>query len=410
MEPSSTRKYHFPNAALRGTVPAFLMKSTLTLSLVASLLASQALIAADPKKPAAKPAPEAKTKEAATPPAAPAVKPIEIKDPVAVVEGVDIKKSELDEALAAVLAQRGGSPGDIPEDQKLGAYRMLLDDVIIDKLIAKRSADIKITDAEVDETFKKFTKDTPEEEVKKQIEKSGQTLEKIKESIRTNLRQQRWVEEQIKGKDAVTDAEIEEFYKKNPDQFKAPERVRASHILIGVKKDATPEQVTEKEKSAKAIYERVKKGEDFAKLATELSEDPSAKQSGGDLDFFAKEQMVPEFSAAAFAMKKGDISEPVRSEFGYHIIKVTDRKEPEVVALEKAKPQLTAYLGQQKKQAEVEKLVRGVREKADVKINLPEPPAAPAVPAPAVSALPDDAAAAPEADAAAKPAPAPKKK
>ncbi len=381
-------------------------KSSLTLSLVASLLASQALIAADAKKPAAKPAPEATTKGAAAPAAAPeatpapAAKPVEIKDPVAVVEGIEIKKAELDEALAAVLAQRGGSPNDIPEDQKLGAYRMLLDDVIIDKLVAKRSAEVKVTDEEVDATFKKLTKDMPEEEVKKQIEKSGQTLEKIKTNIRTNLRQQRWVEDQIKGKDEVSDAEVEDFYKKNPEQFKAPERVRASHILLSVNADATPEQVAEKEKAAKAIHARAKKGEDFAKLAQELSEDPSAKQNSGDLDFFTKEQMVPEFSTAAFGMKKGDISEPVRSQFGYHVIKVTDRKEPETVTLEKAKPQLSAYLKQQKKQAEIEKVVRGVREGANVKINLP------AAPAPEESKAPAAETPAPAAET----APAPQKK
>ena len=184
----------------------------------------------------------------------------------------------------------------------------------------------------------------------------------------------------------MADKDAEEFYKKNPDQFKQPEQVRASHILVKLEKDAKPEVVAEKEKAAKAIAARVKKGEAFDKLAQELSEDPSAKQNSGDLNFFGKGQMVPEFSDAAFKMKKDEISEPVRSSFGFHVIKLTDRKEAETVTLEAAKPKLLAYLKQQKRQGEIEKVVKGLREKADVKINLPEAPkpAAPPV-APAAS-------------------------
>jgi len=133
-------------------------------------------------------------------------------------------------------------------------------------------------------------------------------------------------------------------------------------------------------KAAQSIADRVKKGEPFDKLAKELSEDPSAKENSGDLDFFTKDQMVPEFSKAAFGMKKGDISDPVRSSFGFHVIKVTDRKDAETVTLEKAKPQLLAYLKQQKKATEIEKIVHDIREKADVKINLPAAPEAPKLP------------------------------
>src|SRR5205814_9269003 len=116
--------------------------------------------------------------------------------------------------------------------------------------------------------------------------------------------------------------------------------------------DAKPEVVAEKKKAAEAIAVRVKKGEAFDKVAKELSEDPSAKENSGDLDFFSKDQMVPEFSKAAFAMKKDEISDPVRSKFGFHVIKLTDRKAAETVPLEKAKPQLVAFLQRQKKETE----------------------------------------------------------
>jgi peptidyl-prolyl cis-trans isomerase C len=224
--------------------------------------------------------------------------------------------------------------------------------------------------------------------MKSMMQQRGLTPEKIKEDMRGNLQEQHWLDDQIKGRAEVTDSEAEAFYKKNPDKFEKPEQVRASHILISVPADAKPEVVVEKEKAAQAIADRIKKGEPFDKLATELSEDPTAKQNAGDLDYFTRERMVPEFSEAAFKMNKDEVSAPVRSQFGYHVIKVTDRKPAATVTLEEAKPKLMAFLKQQKRQEEIEKVVRAIREKADVKINLPEPAPDPAGAAPAQSKAP----------------------
>jgi parvulin-like peptidyl-prolyl isomerase len=332
------------------------------------------------KQPARTPA--TATQPASTPKAPEAVPAttsaaVELPETVAIVEGVPIKRGELDETLNALLAQNGRSLAELPAEQKSGAYRMILDDMIADRLITKRAAAVEISDAAVEDTFKRATANLgSDEEVKAQIEKSGQTVAKVKENIRASLRQQQWIEEQIKGRTEVTEAEAEDFFKKNPDRFKMPERVRASHILVTVPQDAGPDAVTKKLKESEGILARVKKGEDFNKLAAEVSQDPTAKQNGGDLDFFSKDQMVPEFSEVAFKLKKDEVSEPVRSQYGYHIIKVTDRKEASALSLEEAKPRLLGFLKQQKKQAELEKLVRDIREHADVKVNLPAAPAA----------------------------------
>jgi len=316
-------------------------------------------------------------------PKAAEVKPIALADPIAVVEGSEIRKADLDQAFASVLASQG-MPADqasrIPEAQRLQFYRMLLDDMIADRLIAKRAGETPVTDealaAEIARVQKNFGS---EEDMKKQLETSGQTFDKVKENLRTQLRQRQWLDAQIKGQDTVTDAEAEEFYKANPEKFQRPEQVRASHILLTVEADAKPETVTEKSQAAQAILDRVKKGEDFAALAGELSEDPSAKQNKGDLDFFSRDQMVKEFADAAFGMKKDEVGKaPVRSQFGFHIIKVTDRREAETIALDKAKPQVAAFLQRQKKQKAVQDFVAALREKADVKVHLPAPAPAPA--------------------------------
>ncbi len=324
--------------------------------------------------------------EAASKPAAEA-KPIALVDPIAVVEGSEIKKVDLDQAFASVLASQGMPPDQatkIPEAQRMQFYRILLDDMIADKIIAKRSADTQVSEKALADELARIQKNFgSEEDMKKQIEASGQSLDKLKDNIKTQLRQREWLDAQVKGQDTVGDTEAEEFYKGNPDKFQRPEQVRASHILLTVEADAKSETVVEKSKAAQGILDRVKKGEDFATLAGEVSEDPSAKQNKGDLDFFGRDQMVKEFSDAAFAMKKDEISkEPVRSQFGYHIIKVTDRREAETIPLDKAKPQVLAFLQRQKKQKAVQDFVKELRTKSDVKVNFPDAPV-PAAAAPA---------------------------
>ena len=355
-------------------------------AIAASLLVSQSLFAADKAPPKAPSAPPLVPDLA--PPAAPAAPAVPLPAVVAVVEGIDIKSADLEKNFNGFLASRQIPAESLPAAERVRGYRMILEEMIKEKLIEKRASEIKVTEEEVNETFKKFTATLgPEEEVKKQIVASGQTVEGVRDNIRASLKQDHWLEAEVDKKGGVSDADAETFYKSNGDKFVQPPQVRASHILLRVEPEAKPAEIAAKEKAATAIAARVKKGEDFSKLAKELSEDPSAKENSGDLDFFDKEQMVPEFSKAAFAMKKGEISEPVRSQFGYHVIKVTDRREGETVPLEKVKPRLVAFLKNQK----VEELKKEIRDKAEVKINLPEPPpelAAPPAPptAPAVPA------------------------
>jgi len=351
---------------------------------VAIMLASTEVVtAADkPAKPAAPPKvapakttpakPAQAAKEDAAKPAPVAASPAsEIKDPVAVVDGQEIKVAEVEAALAGFLAQQHKTAADMPPEQKPRIYRSIVDDMIVEKIITKRAAEEKVTDEDIAKVYDGFKKNVggSEEELKKQIEANGETVEGVKKNIRTRLQAQHWVDGQLEGKIEVGDADAEDFYKKNPEQFKMPERVRASHILIKVEPEAKPDDVKAKQKAAGAVLDRVKKGEDFGKLADELSEDPSAKQNHGDLDFFQKEQMVPEFADAAFKMKKGDVSaEPVRSQFGYHIIKVTDRKEAATVPLDQVAEKVKQFLSGQKKQEKADAFIASLKQKSKIEV------------------------------------------
>jgi peptidyl-prolyl cis-trans isomerase C len=351
--------------ALPCNFPASQMKTIRPLAgaLVVSFLATHVAAAAD--------SPKSKAKEIAIPGAVQEPEKLSsLPAVVAVVEGTEIAGAELEKNLNSYLASRQIPPDQLPAAEKARGYRLILEEMIKEKLIGKRAAEIKVSDAEVGETLNKLG---AEEDIKQQIAASGVSIEKLRENIRVSLQQDHWLDAEIAKKGGVTDKDAEAFYKENTAKFVSPPEVRASHILLRVPSEADPKQVIEKQKAAEAIAARVKKGEDFAKLAQELSEDPSAKQNSGDLNFFPKEQMVPEFSEAAFKMKTGEISEPVRSQFGYHVIKVTDRKESETVPLDKVKPKLLAFLKTQKMEA----LKQEIRDKAEVKVSLPPAPAEP---------------------------------
>ena len=129
----------------------------------------------------------------------------------------------------------------------------------------------------------------------------------------------------------VDDAEVEKYYEENKAQFKKPESIKASHILVKT------------EEKANELREKLENGESFEEIAKEHSDCPS-KQQGGDLGFFSKGQMVPEFEKVAFDLEERKISDPVKTQFGYHIIKLTDRQPAQEAKLEEVKDQLKQQL------------------------------------------------------------------
>src|SRR5947209_5550615 len=174
------------------------------------------------------------------------------------------------------------------------------------------------------------------------------------------------------AKDAATDSAIQKTYDDVAAQQKPEEEVRARHILV------------ESEPDAQAALKRVTGGEDFAKVANEMSKDPGSK--GGELGWFTKERMVPEFAEAAFKMQPGQISDPVKSQFGWHIIQVEERRQKQFPGLDQVRDQVTRYVVQ-KSQSE---LILKLREAAKVERTEPEKPAdvAPAAPASAPDTKP----------------------
>lgn len=166
------------------------------------------------------------------------------------------------------------------------------------------------------------------------------------------------------GKKAVTEEAARKLYDDTTKAMAPEEEAHARHILV------------ETEDQAKAVEERLKKGEDFAKVAADVSKDPGSGKEGGDLGWFTKDRMVPEFAEAAFKLKKGEVSDPVKSQFGWHVIKLEDKRTKPLPEFAAVKPQIEQYLERKAQQD----TVLALREKA--KVERLDKPAAPAAPAP----------------------------
>jgi peptidyl-prolyl cis-trans isomerase C len=182
---------------------------------------------------------------------------------------------------------------------------------------------------------------------------------------------------QNEGKKALTDQALHTVYDDAVKQMGNEEEVHARHILFRVANPTDEKASKEAEDKVKAVIERLKKGEDFAKLANELTEDPSGRKDGGDLGYFTKEQMVPEFSAVAFTLDKGKISDPIKTQFGWHVLKVEDKRKKQPPEFDKVKGQLESYVERKAQVDLVTKLRTAAKiERLDKPATPPEAPSA----------------------------------
>ena len=299
-------------------------------------------------------------------------------------KNVEVKQSELEEAFIAYKATLAARGVTLPEDKRQQAEADLLNQLVIEKLLMQRATDAdKKKGAENEEkTMADIKKQMPDEVFKQRIKAAGMTEERVRERLRSDAIQRSVVDRELKSKITVSDADVKKYYDENSARFEKPEQVRASHILIStVDKDtqkSLPEaKKKEKQDLAKKLKERAEKGEDFAKLAKEFSEDPGSKDQGGEYTF-GKGEMVPAFETAAFSLKPNQVSDIVETQYGYHIIKLSEKipahKEPldkvssdirEMLVQREVSKQLPAYFDKLKSDAGVE--IVGEKKAAAVK-------------------------------------------
>ena len=296
--------------------------------------------------------------------------PAVIPDVVARVNGESVTKAEFEEALAA-LEQR--NQGAVPPDQRDRIFRGVLDQLVGIKLLSQEAAKRKIAvpEADIEAQLNQMRQQFPSEDVFNQaLKQQNKTVDMLKTEARSSMAIQKMLEQTLAGKIAVTPQQAQDFYDKNPDQFKRPEQVRASHILITVQQGADVAAKAAAKRKAEGVLKQVKAGGDFAALAKDNSQDPGSAVNGGDLGFFQRGQMVPPFDEAAFTMKPGATSDLVETQFGYHIIRVMEKKEAGTVTIDEVRPQLEQYLQNANRQREMQAFVDGLKAKGKVEILL----------------------------------------
>lgn len=242
-------------------------------------------------------------------------------DVVASVNGEKISKDELYD----VMLKQGG--------------QQALDSLISQKVVELEAKKQKIAASEQDiqkELDKYYNQYGGKEVFNQALAQNGFTLDEVKKDLELNVKLNKLLETRI----SISADEQKTYFEENKASFAQEMQVKASHILV------------ETEEKANEIKEKLAKGEDFARLAKENSTDPGSKENGGDLGFFGSGQMVKEFEQAAFALKVGEISAPVKTQHGYHIIKVTEIKDAEEANYEKNKDKISDILFEQKLQTE----------------------------------------------------------
>ncbi|MDQ6912024.1 MAG: peptidylprolyl isomerase [Verrucomicrobiota bacterium] len=185
---------------------------------------------------------------------------------------------------------------------------------------------------------------------------SGYTPESLRACVRDHLRAQRWIESQIASQPAVTSWETQQFYDANAARFLLPQRYRVRHIFLAAP-DGYPDEVIAAKRSAiQGLSVRILAGEKFADLVTEASEDEATKMSGGDLGYFSAWRMPPELIAELEKLHVGEISAPIRSHLGFHIVQLTDIKNPEQMSFDKVRGEIASAITNEKRSAAVARL------------------------------------------------------
>ena len=308
---------------------------------------------------------------------------------VARVNGTEIRRKDLDIAEQALVMQTARQNRSLPPSQTATLDQNVLEQLIGRELLLEEGnkhipADLeKKVQEQVDQIKAQLG---GEEEFKAKLAESGLTAERYTRNVRESLIARAAIQAVVDKEVKIAPEEVKAFYDKNPDQFKRPELVRASHILIQCAPDASDEVKKEKLVQIEAARSLVKGGEKFADVARKVSEDPGTARTGGDLGFFARGRMVPEFDTAACSLKTSEISPVITTQYGYHILVVTDRKPAGTLPFDEVKADLTEFLKQQKGAEATRNHVAELRRAAKVEVFLPAPPPAPVVgtpPAPA---------------------------
>ncbi|HEY3375426.1 MAG TPA: peptidylprolyl isomerase [Candidatus Aquicultor sp.] len=294
-------------------------------------------------------------------------------DVAATVNGKDIKIAEVDNRLAQMTGQPVSALTGQQGDQLKAQYRDKVLDQMIDMEVLLSEADkrgLQATSKDIDKKVKEILKTynfKDQKALEDALKQQNLTFAQFKEQLTQSIRVEKLGDSLTKSL-KVSDKEITTYYNKNKTKFAVKDQIHVAHILV------------QKEDQAAKVLKEIQAGGDFAKLAKQYSIDPGSKDNGGDLPLTDKEKFVAEFSKAAWALKPGQISGLVKTSYGYHIIKMIEKKDAYQKTLDQAKKEIKNTLLAQKKQEIFAKWLADAKKKASIKkyLTTPSTTAAPA--------------------------------
>jgi len=282
----------------------------------------------------------------------------------------DISRAFLQAQVDAVINGSGMNYGGITQPD---AYKQIQDEVV-EQLIAQtllwqeaERRDFIADDAAVDAALEEIRRqyDSPVA-FRFKIEEGGFTEATFREDLRHRLSVQGMIAEGIAPSIDIDEQDVERFYADNLAQMRRPPAVRARHILISPASDSEADRAAARTQIEEILAD-LRNGADFEALAKQFSQGPSAPL-GGDLGFFERGQMVLPFEQAAFALEPGTLSEVVETRFGYHVIRVEERRGDDILPFDEVADRIRAHLGNQEIQMAVEGLVARLREQGDIRV------------------------------------------
>jgi peptidyl-prolyl cis-trans isomerase C len=301
--------------------------------------------------------------------APPPVKPVpaELPTVLARVNGSNITRKELERAIGVMEAQ---AKRKVPAEQRDRVYRDVLEQLVTVRVLEQEAAARKITvsDKDIDDQIAELRKQFPDEATfGKELAARGLSVADLRSEARSQIAISRMMDAEVTPKAKVDERAVKAFYDENPNEFQQPERFRASHILLRVEPTATDAQKKEARTTLEGLLAQVRGGADFAALAKAHSQDGSAP-NGGDLNYFQRGQMVEPFQKAVDGLKVGEVSGIVETQFGYHIVKLTDKQPARTVPLAEASPKIGQFLLRRAQQQVAGEFVQSVRAKGKIEI------------------------------------------
>ncbi|MFW5694892.1 MAG: peptidylprolyl isomerase [Alkalispirochaeta sp.] len=294
--------------------------------------------------------------------------PIEVSEAVARVNGELVSREEFDSVVESNIARYEAQSGEsFNAEQRPQLERQVLDGLIARTILEQESdrLDITVSDERFAETLDQFKQQFPDElGYQTALEQQGFTEDEFEVELRRQMVIEQLIRAQVYDQLEVSDEEMREFYDNNPQYFQQDDQVAARHIIF------TTEGVEEDERAAlqeelEEIRQEIVDGADFAEMAREHSQGPTAS-NGGDLGAFGRGQMVPEFENAAFDLEVGEISPVIETQFGYHIVQVTERIPAQAQSYEESQERIRQFLTEEQRNSGAQEYVAELRENAEV--------------------------------------------